>query len=511
MKRYAIYRRVSTDEQSRPGHVSLEAQTAECRRAVIGRSGVVVGEFEDVQSGLEASRPSYQRLKDAVGRREVDAVIVFRFDRWGREAGEALTACRELSLLGVEVESATEPHNDPFLRGLFFLLGYRESQSISQRTISGLQTRARKGEWSGQAPLGFTIQRANGRSLLAIDPLTAPTVRRLFEAAAAGGLSLAQIADQAKAAGFRGHTGHPVSRQAVGRMLRNPAYAGDVVYGRTSNGKFARRGRRPHDAWIITPDAHPALIDRETFERVQAVLTRHRSEQGTVRGTRFLLTSLAYCGRCANAPGPDGIARSWRIYGHGTKGAYYECSRHSMYGECDLPGISAPGLDSAVRQRIAEAFSFTADVRERAAGLIASEVMDRRTTADQQRRDLERSLEEHQRKRVDLARRLISNLIPEEVYQALEREEAEAVTMIERTLASLPIQPAANVGPILDALAAVTWEDLDFEDWRELAVLLVERVVIHGRGDLVIEFQPAADAVRAAVTKLSGVGSRRLG
>ncbi|MPZ24694.1 MAG: hypothetical protein GEU28_14475 [Dehalococcoidia bacterium] len=513
MKRYAIYRRVSTDEQSRPGHVSLEAQAAECRRAVVERSGVVVAEFEDVQSGLQASRPNYRRLKEAVARGEIDAVIVYRFDRWGREPGEALTACRDLQMLGADVESATEPHNDPFLRGLFFLLGYRESQSISQRTISGLMTRARKGEWSGQPPLGYIVQRENGRSVLAVDPMMAPLIRHLFEEAAESRLSLAQLADRAKAAGLRGRTGHPVSRQAVGRMLRNPTYAGCIVYGRTRNGKFTPRGRRPREEWIVSQDAHPAIIDSATFDRVQAVLSRHRAEQGTVRRTRFLLTSLAYCGRCTNTPGPNGVARAWRVYGHGTKGGgHYECSRRGSYGECDLPIISRAGLDQAVKQRIAAAFDFTSEVRERAADFIATEISERRSAAEQQRRDLARSLEEHNRKRVQLARRLMSNLIPEDVYQALEQEEAAAITLIERTLASLPADPpAANVEPVLAALSIVTWRDLEFEDWRDLAVLLIDRIVIYDRSDFEIEFQPAADVVRTALSKLSGFGSRKLG
>ena len=124
MKRYATYRRVSTDEQSRPGHVSLEAQTAECRRYVVERGGVVVLEEQDVQSGLDSSRPGYQRLLDAARRGEVDACACFRFDRWGRDPGEAIQSFLSLQKLGVDVESVTEPSDDIFLKSLFSLLGF---------------------------------------------------------------------------------------------------------------------------------------------------------------------------------------------------------------------------------------------------------------------------------------------------------------------------------------------------------------------------------------------------
>ncbi len=515
MRRYAIYSRVSTEEQSRPGHVSLEAQVAACRHHVVEDGGIVVREDQDVQSGLDPTRPGYLRLKDAAKRREIDTVIVFRFDRWGRDPGEALTSFRDLQALDVNVTSVMEPSDDPFLRGLFALLGFRESQATSQRTIAGLRRRATKGEWSGAPPLGYQVHRDNGRSTLIVDPLVAPFVVRLFEDAATGRYSLAQLADRAKVAGLRGRTGHIVSRQAVGRMLRNPSFAGSLVYGRTSNSKLLQRGKRPRDEWINVPDAHPPLIDQDTFDRVQAVLTRHRREQGTVRGTRLLLTSLAYCGRCASTPGPNGMARTWRVYGHGTKGAYYECSRRSMYGECDLPSISAPGLDKAIKGRIAEAFQITPELRERAANFIAAEVEDHRAAVDNQRRELERSLDRHKRNRVELARRYVgmaAQAIPEDVYRQLESEEADAVVMIERTLAGLPVEPPpTNVASILDALESLTWNDLSQEGWRQVAVLLIERVVIHGRGDFEVEWQPPAEAIRSALAKVSGFGSRRFG
>ena len=295
-------------------------------------------------------------------------------------------------------------------------------------------------------------------------------------------------------------------------MLRNPSYAGDLVYARTSNSKFGRRGKRDRDEWIVTQDAHAAIVDRETFEAVQRILTRHRSEQGTTRRTRFLLTSIAYCGRCAGTAGPNGVARNWRIYGHGSKGAYYECSRHAMYGICSLPVISASGMDKAIRETIAEAFSITADLRAKALQYLTAELSARQSVADQERADLARSLQEHKRKRLTLARRIMDNLVPEDVYRELEGEEVEAITVIERTLATMPVNPPEmNVSPILEALGGFTWDDLTFEGWRQVAILLISKVVIHGRGDFSIEWVPAADELRKAVSTVSGYGSRKLG
>lgn len=515
MRRYAIYTRVSSDEQTSPGHVSLDSQLDNCRRYVVERGATVVMEEQDVQSGLDPTRPGYQCVLAAAQRGEIDAALVWRFDRWGRDAGEALTSFATLQRLGVTVESVMEPTSDPFLQGLFALLGYRESQSISQRTTAGLRTRAARGEWSGPPPLGYQLTRQGGCTTLEPDPQTAPHVRSLFEEAATGRHSLAQLADRAIGRGLRSRRGYIPSRQAVGRMLRNPAYRGAVVFGRRSQSRFRPVGLRPPSEWIVTEGAHPSLVDRRTFDAVQAWLTRHRREQGTIRHSHFLLTSLVFCGRCSGQAGPDGKPRLWRAYGHGTKGAVYQCSRSSMYGACDLPTISAPGLESAVRERVTGTFAISEEVRERAAAYVAEEAEAARSAGERQRVDLVRALDRHQAQRLALARRLLGQAgesIPDEVYRRLEAEEALAVARIETELASLPTSPPmADVQPILTTLAGLDWRDLSWEGWRQALSLIVGRILLYGREDFRVEWQPAADVLRKAVDRVSRFGSRRLG
>jgi len=515
MKRYAIYTRVSSEEQASPGHVSLESQLQNCRRYVLERGGTVVMEQQDVQSGLDPARSGYQQVLAAAKGGDFDAAVVWRFDRWGRDAGEALTTFASLQRLGVAVESVMEPTSDPFLQGLFALLGYRESQSISQRTSAGLRTRAARGEWSGPPPLGYQLSRQDNRTILAPDPSTAPHVRTLFEEAATGRYSLAQLADRAIARGLRSRRGFIPSRQSVGRMLRNPAYRGAVVFGRRSYSRFGRVGWQPSHEWVVAEGAHTPLANSGIFEAVQAWLTRHRREQGMIRRSRFLLTSLVFCARCSGQPGPDGKPRLWRAYGHGTKGAVYQCSRSSMYGACDLPTISAPGLEEAVKAQIARTFSISSEVRARAAAYVAEEAEAARSAVERQRMDLEKALERHQAQRLALARRLLGKAgeaIPGDIYRRLEAEETLAVQRIEKELASLPPSPSAtDVQPILAALPNLDWSDLSWEGWRQVLSLLVARVLLYGRGKFLIDWQPAADILRTAVDRVSHFGSLRLG
>ena len=111
-----------------------------------------------------------------------------------------------------------------------------------------------------------------------------------------------------------------------------------------------------------------------------------------------------------------------------------------------------------------------------------------------------------------VARRLLADQIPADVYRRLEAEEALAVQRLEAELASLPEDPpAVDIAPILSVLGSITWDDLSWEAWRQVLTLVVNRILLLGRSQFRIEWQPAADILRRAVDRVSRSGSRMLG
>src|SRR5262249_3786749 len=99
---------------------------------------------------------------------------------------------------------------------------------------------------------------------------------------------------------------------AVVSILRNPAYAGTFVYGKTRmqprpGGARAHQHRQPQADWkVIVHDRYPAYLTRETFTRIQAILDdnyatydRHRT-RGVPRQGAALLQGIVYCGICGH-------------------------------------------------------------------------------------------------------------------------------------------------------------------------------------------------------------------
>jgi putative DNA-invertase from lambdoid prophage Rac len=100
--RAALYARVSTHDQQTLG-MQVVAMTA----YVEDRGWKLVRRVEDVGSGAKERRGREDVLK-AARRREIDVIVVWRLDRWGRSVADLMTTLRDLAELGVGFVSLTE-------------------------------------------------------------------------------------------------------------------------------------------------------------------------------------------------------------------------------------------------------------------------------------------------------------------------------------------------------------------------------------------------------------------
>ncbi len=519
--RCLIYVRVSTVEQD-----TLTDQIASCSAYTARQGGIVVGVESDKLSGFDAQRPGYQRALKAAREGAVDAVCVWKLDRLGRDHAEAIRAAQELDRLGVKLLSVTEPVDHPFFRDLMFLFAGEASRQTSQRVRLKMTADAREGKWPGRPPVGYLIE---NRRLVA-DPRKAPLVTSLFELAATGRYSLAQLRDEVAAMGLR-FSGNrrrpgeqPISRTRIGTILRNPAYVGDVVYGRVPNGRFTKRHHAAESDWAICRDAHPPLVDRATFDAIAAVLRNNRRPgfQAGVRGSTYFLTGLLICGDCGSrmygGAGGSGLGKY--------KSHQYSCVRGSEYGGCSVKSVGGKGVDGYVKAALSH-LTIGPEVYIKAELLLREQAEAQRAEADQQRRNLLRRREEIEAGRTARARSLYTNLVPPDVYHRLEAQDAEALRILDSELRGLEEAPPvptlerelAFLGSESARLprAPLDHESFDLEAWQEFARLFIERVIVHRRPgrrsnrwhlavDLDIRWAPGAEILRRAVAEGASQG-----
>ena len=101
-KQVAIYTRVSTQDQQ-----TLPLQLKELRRYAKQRGWRVVMQIQEIGSGVK-ERPKRDALLQVARRREVDTVLVWRLDRWGRSVEDLVRTLRELQEVGVGFVSFKE-------------------------------------------------------------------------------------------------------------------------------------------------------------------------------------------------------------------------------------------------------------------------------------------------------------------------------------------------------------------------------------------------------------------
>ena len=347
------------------------------------------------------------------------------------------------------------------------LLANRESRVISARVMPVLRMQAEMGRWQTRPPTGYDL--IDGR----LKPNSqAPLIRTLFERASRGE-SVSSVKRWAQQVSLTSPSGRPPSRSTVHAWLRNVAYTGAVYYNRTARGRFERHRKRPESEWIIVPDAHPAIVGKETFERVQSILSTHKQFQARVRGSKWLLTGRVYCAYCGS-----------RMYAHKSgSGHVYSCYKGSDYGGCVQKNTGGRPLDAWAKEQIS-GLAITPEIRQRAAEIIKTEAEQSRIETSRQRENLETAHKRHQETRSKLAHRVMADTIPPDVYRKMEEDEATAIKAIEAEMGKLKAPPPApDLTPILDVLETLTWDSLDAEAWQEVIALMMERVDVLGRGD----------------------------
>src|ERR1700722_18722054 len=177
MFRAGLYARVSTNDQQ-----TLPMQNRAMREYAARRGWTIALQVREVGSGA-AKREAREKLIDPARRREIDVVVVWRLDRWGRSVTDLLATLQELEHLGVGFVSLIEALDltTPAGRAMAGLLGVFaefEREILRERTRAGLAHARRNGKRLGRPPTA--AQKANQvRNLYSKNISKAEIARRL--------------------------------------------------------------------------------------------------------------------------------------------------------------------------------------------------------------------------------------------------------------------------------------------------------------------------------------------
>lgn len=293
-----IYARVSSREQAEEGYSIGEQE--EKLKAYCAAMGYTVNRaaVDPGYSGASLDRPGIREVIADVKRGRCKKVIVWKLDRLSRSQKDTLILLEDVFFpngcafvsLGENFDTAT-----PIGRciiGVLSAFAQMERENIKIRTMMGRQASARSGKFTGcKAPFGYKWHiLENGKREIVPDPYASMIVNEIYELYNTG-LSIKETTRRVmNKYGCFAHMAAGTQSGYVGRLLKNPVYAGNV----RMNGE-------------IYVGMHQAIVSPETWGTANARLSGNVSFTQRGRGRVGLVSGLIFCGCCGARMAP----RAW--------------------------------------------------------------------------------------------------------------------------------------------------------------------------------------------------------
>ena len=314
MKRAIVYRRVSTDEQSRYG-TSLESQL-DIVEKYANATGIKIEKiFTEDYSGKNFDRPEWEKLNKYLRENKslFDCLIVSRWDRFSRNVELAYTELSRLKRLGIQViaaEQLLDTTVPEYKLILAFYLSLPEVDNDRRAKVvkDGMIKRMEQGQYPFPLPKGYYKDKNTGKVL---HDEFAEVVKMVFTRIHRGDRIYQVRADMEK-------LGFKLSPSYIGKLLRNPLYSG----------------------WIVNPllqkpiqAAFPAIVKETIFYSVQNILSNNKSTNKSEATPEFYLKGSLKCPKCGRNLTGYSVTKKQKLDGsyriRKTPHIYYKCSNTS--------------------------------------------------------------------------------------------------------------------------------------------------------------------------------------
>lgn len=313
-----VYARYSSRGQNEQ---SIEGQIAAAQKYAASKGYTIIKEYCDrAKTGTNDNREAFQQMLSDCAKKQFRVIIVWKVDRFGRNREEITFNKYRAKKNGVRVEYVAESlpggPEGVILESVLEGMAEYYSLQLSQNVRRGLMETAKKHHIiGGRTPLGYKSG-PDGEYL--VDDQNADVVRQIFSKYASG-MTMQEVVDWLNKNGYRTAEGKVFNKNSLPRMLSNERYIGTYIY----------------KDLIWEENAIPAIIDRETFGKVQEMLKMNRrAPSHRWSYSDYILTDKMFCGLCGSPMiGESGYSST------GKKHSYYSCAGHKnpAKGVCRCP------------------------------------------------------------------------------------------------------------------------------------------------------------------------------
>lgn len=340
---------------------------------------------DDGCTGTDTNRADFQRLLADIYAKKVNCVIVKDLSRLSRNYTDAGSLIENLFVqmnvrfisLAEGVDSYLNPDSvSSILVPITNVMNDQYCYQTSKKIRQVFDYKKRNGEFIGSYAPYCYIKDPNDKHALLVDHEAAEVVKQIFSMCLSGmtvraivnhlndhGVMCPSVYKQSQGLKYKcpnGQTQPMWSTITISNMLKNPVYVGDMAQGRNrvKSYKIHKIEAVPEKDWIVVPNTHEPIIDREAFEKVKQLLKRD-TRTSPKQKQLYLFSGFLRCADCGRAM--SRIA-SKELY------VYYQCGTYKSLSKkaCTMHSIKSTRLEAAVlyaiRQQVHLAVSYSAIV-----------------------------------------------------------------------------------------------------------------------------------------------------
>ena len=322
---------------------------------------------DDGKTGTDTNREDFQRLLSDISSGRINCVIVKDLSRLSRNYTDAGNLIENLfvrlNVRFISLAEGVDSYRNPdsvsnIIVPITNVMNDQYCYQTSKKIRQVFDMKRRNGEFIGSyAPYGYVKDPQDKHSLL-VDPEAAEVVKSIFSMFLSGmnkrGITYylndhgvlcptAYKKQQGMKYNAPNAQGNPMwSTITIDTILKNRVYVGDMVQGRqrVKSYKIHIQERVPEDEWFIVENTHEAIIDRETFDKVQGLLKRD-TRTAPKSKQLYLFSGFLKCADCGRAMS--------RIASKGIY-VYYQCGTYKSLSKkaCTMHSIKSDRLEAGV-------------------------------------------------------------------------------------------------------------------------------------------------------------------
>lgn len=303
--RLAAYCRVSSDssDQLHSFAAQIKYYSEYCKRHPEYKFVDIYADEGITGTSMEM-RDDFRRMLRDCKKGLIDRIIVKSMSRFARNTEEMLTALRALEQMEVSVYFEEQGLDTKSMNSEMFatfpgMIAQQESVSISQNMRWSYKKRMESGEFNCCAPAyGFDL--INGK--LVINETEAAVIRRIFDLYLQG-IGMQTIANILNDEGVRRQYGREKwHHTTVNYVLNNERYMGDALLQKqitTQTLPFKKQLNHGEQPMYYVENSNPAIVSRETYEAVQALI-KSRQPSCKRKAKTYPLTRTLLCPECGH-------------------------------------------------------------------------------------------------------------------------------------------------------------------------------------------------------------------